>query len=129
MNYKQKRKLKLQIHKARRNSLYFLRNFANKENLEDDEEIEEYIKLTKEKFNDIITNIKNEIKDIEMKAKYSKNDKVRFKFNDEKEYKEEIIQVVYYNSVCEYPNIVYYDILTIDKKILYKHIKQDDIVK
>lgn len=61
MNLSEKRKFKLKIHKALRETLFILRNFQNKENLENDEEVENYIKMTKEKFNDIILKIRKEI--------------------------------------------------------------------
>lgn len=67
MNLSQKRKLKLQLHKALRYSLYLIRNFQNKENLENDEKLEKYVKMTKEKFGDIITKLRNEIKMEEQK--------------------------------------------------------------
>lgn len=124
MNLKQKRKLKLKLHQALRHSLYILRNFEEKENLRNDEELEAYINMTKDNFNDIITKIKKEIENIKMQAKYKKDEKVRFNFNGKELVG--IIQVVDFGTFTD-KNAIEYDIL-INDSVLYKHIKQDDIL-
>lgn len=61
MNLAQKRKFKLKIHKALRETLYIIRKFERDNNLENDADIEKYVKMTKIKFGDIIAELREEI--------------------------------------------------------------------
>ena len=59
-----------------------------------------------------------------MKAKFKIGDKVSFKFNNTTHIG--IIKIVDYGTF-EFPDEIQYDII-VDDKILYKHIKQDDVL-
>lgn len=119
MDYYKKRLLKMTLHKALRHSLFLLRDFENRYKLENNEELKQYILLTKDKFYDIINQIKDELKEIELKIKFKKGDKVQFIYANKK------IDGIIYN--IDHATISY-DILA-NHKILYKNIPQDDIIK